>query len=68
MFRTLVIAAFIGAGAAAAAVGAAPLASASGPYSNCTEAHQDGRWDIPSSDPDYWDGGDRDGDGYACES
>ncbi|MCV7014310.1 excalibur calcium-binding domain-containing protein [Mycolicibacterium madagascariense] len=46
----------------------APLASADGPYKNCTAAHKDGRYDIPKGDPDYWSGGDRDGDGIACES
>ena len=35
---------------------------------NCTEAHNDGVWDIPSSDEAYWEDGDRDGDGIACES
>lgn len=64
MFRTLIVAAVI----AAAAIGAAPVGNASGNYSNCTEAHQDRRWDIPQGDPDYWDGGDRDSDGIACES
>jgi hypothetical protein len=53
---------------AAVAVGVAPTASAVGPYRNCTAAHQDGRYDIPQGDPDYWSGGDRDGDGIACES
>lgn len=65
MFRTIIVAALI---AGAAAVGAAPLANASGPYRNCTEAHQDGRYDIPQGDPDYWPAGDRDNDGIACES
>jgi len=61
-------------GAAVISVGVglclAPLASASpGPvYSNCTEAHNDGVWDIPESDDAYWSDGDRDGDGIACES
>ena len=65
MIRALVVALAIG----AAAIGAAPVATASGKYSpNCTEAHQDGRYDIPQGDPDYWDGGDRDKDGYACDS
>ncbi|BBZ29482.1 calcium-binding protein [Mycolicibacterium madagascariense] len=60
---------FIAAAAVAAvAVGMAPLASADGPYKNCTAAHKDGRYDIPKGDPDYWSGGDRDGDGIACES
>ncbi|MET0456253.1 MAG: excalibur calcium-binding domain-containing protein [Mycobacterium sp.] len=53
---------------AAVAVGIAPAASAAGPYRNCTAAHEDGRYDIPQGDPDYWSGGDRDGDGIACES
>jgi len=53
---------------AATAVGLTPVAAAAGPYRNCTEAHKDGRYDIPQGDPDYWSGGDRDGDGIACES
>jgi hypothetical protein len=65
MIRLLIVAASV---AAAAAVGLAPIAQASGPYRNCTEAHQDGRWDIPVGDPDYWPAGDRDNDGLACES
>jgi hypothetical protein len=65
MFRVLVASVFV---CLAAAIGAAPLAQASGPYANCTQAHKDGRWDIPVGDPDYWDGGDRDHDGIACES
>jgi Spy/CpxP family protein refolding chaperone len=52
----------------AALLGLAPLASASGPYANCTQAHADGRSNIPQDDPDYWPGGDRDHDGIACES
>jgi hypothetical protein len=28
----------------------------------------DVRWDIPKGDPDYWPAGDRDNDGFACES
>lgn len=64
MFRVFIAAALV---AGAAALGAA-TANAAGSYSNCTEAHQDGRYDIPQSDPDYWPGGDRDGDGIACES
>jgi hypothetical protein len=51
-----------------AAVGIAPAALAAGPYANCTQAHKDGRYDIPQGDPDYWSAGDRDGDGIACES
>ncbi|RDH74821.1 calcium-binding protein [Mycolicibacterium moriokaense] len=52
----------------AAGFGTAPSVLAAGPYKNCTQAHQDGRYDIPQGDPDYWSGGDRDGDGIACES
>lgn len=65
MFRTLIAAALV---ATAAALGAAPVANAEGPYANCSQAHADGRYDIPQDDPDYWSGGDRDGDGIACES
>lgn len=64
MVRILLIAVAIGVGA----VGLAPVAAAERPYKNCTEAHQDGRYDIPQDDPAYWSGGDRDGDGYACDS
>ena len=63
MIRTLIVALAI----AAAAIGAAPVAAASGKYANCG-AHQDGRYDIPQGDPDYWSAGDRDSDGIACES
>jgi hypothetical protein len=45
----------------------APVASAQRPYKNCTAAHADGRYNIPEGDDAYWSGGDRDGDGYACE-
>ena len=60
---------FIAAAAiAAVAVGVAPVASAAGPYKNCTAAHADGRYDIPQGDPDYVAAQDRDSDGVACES
>jgi Excalibur calcium-binding domain len=45
----------------------APSALADPPYKNCTEAHADGRYNIPSNDPAYRSALDRDGDGYACE-
>ena len=64
MFRVVVAASFL---VIAAAIGLAPQAVASGPYKNCTAAHQDGRWNIPKGDPDYWPAGDRDNDGIACE-
>jgi len=57
------LALFIGAG-----VIGAPVASAGPPYKNCTEAHQDGRWEIPKGDDAYRSKLDRDGDGIACES
>jgi hypothetical protein len=65
MIRTLIAAAFV---VTVTALGAAPVALAEGKYKNCTEAHDDGRYDIPQGDPDYWNGGDRDHDGYACDS
>ncbi len=69
--NTIVIRALL---VAAAALGiitgatvSAPMASASGPYRNCTEAHKDGRYNIPKGDPDYQSKMDRDNDGIACE-
>ena len=64
MIKAFIVAASI----VGAAVGTAPAALAAGPYANCTQAHKDGRYDIPQGDPDYWSAGDRDGDGIACES
>jgi hypothetical protein len=47
---------------------AAPTALAeSGPYKNCTAAHNDGRYNIPKGDSDYKASQDRDDDGVACE-
>jgi hypothetical protein len=37
------------------------------PYSNCEEAHADGRYNIPQGDPAYNPALDRDGDGIACD-
>lgn len=37
------------------------------PYANCDEALADGRTNIPSSDPRFNPGLDRDGDGIGCE-
>ena len=50
--------------------GRAPAAwAAPGPvYANCTEAREAGDTDIPIGDEAYWEDGDRDGDGVACES
>ncbi|MGH3521589.1 MAG: excalibur calcium-binding domain-containing protein, partial [Mycobacterium sp.] len=36
-----------------AGVVVAPIASAGPPYKNCTEAHKDGRYNIPRDDPAY---------------
>ena len=64
MIRTIIATAAI----AGTAMAGAPVATAGGPYANCTQAHKDGRYDIPQGDPDYWSAGDRDSDGIACES
>lgn len=37
-------------------------------YKNCTEAHKDGRWNIPADDPAYRPALDKDHDGIACAS
>lgn len=48
---------------------AVALSPASAPsYSSCDQAAQDGRYDIPESDPAYRTSLDRDDDGIACES
>lgn len=60
--------AVVSAAVAAALMVAAPAANANGKYANCTEAHRDGSYDIPQGDPDYWPAGDRDKDGFACDS
>jgi hypothetical protein len=65
MFRKLLVAALV---VTATAMGAAPTATGAGKYANCTQAHDDGRWDIPKGDPDYFPKGDADHDGVACES
>jgi hypothetical protein len=44
-----------------------PMALADPPYQNCNEAHADGRYSIPISDPAYRPDLDLDGDGLACE-
>lgn len=58
-------------GAVAAIVGigvsVAPTAPAEPPYKSCTEAHKDGRYNIPRGDPAYQQKLDRDNDGIACE-
>ncbi|MGX9790065.1 excalibur calcium-binding domain-containing protein [Mycobacterium sp. MMS18-G62] len=64
MIRLAIAAASV---AAAASIALAPAANAACPYRNCSEAFADGVCNIPSSDPCYWKGGDRDHDGIACE-
>lgn len=51
-------------------LGLAPSAfAAPGPvYANCTEAREAGDTDILVGSDAYWEDGDRDGDGIACES
>ena len=49
------------------ALATAPAVFADPPYRNCSEAHTDGRYNIPSNDPAYSPKLDRDGDGFACE-
>lgn len=45
----------------------APTGLAGPPYSNCGDAHADGRYSIPSTDPAYRPDLDIDHDGLACE-
>ena len=54
--------------AASIGLGLAPTATAVSPYENCSEAADDGVYNIPESSDDYWSDGDRDDDGIACES
>ncbi|HET9875363.1 MAG TPA: excalibur calcium-binding domain-containing protein [Mycobacterium sp.] len=48
-------------------VAVAPVSTAGPPYKDCSEAHADGRYNIPKDDPAYAPRLDRDGDGLACE-
>jgi Excalibur calcium-binding domain len=48
-------------------INADSTALADPPYQNCNEAHADGRYSIPTSDPAYDPALDPDGDGLACE-
>lgn len=60
---------FLPAALAAAGIGLvlAPVAAAS-PYESCSEAANDGVYNIPEGSDNYWPDGDRDDDGIACES
>lgn len=49
-------------------LGLAPTATAVSPYESCSEAADDGVYNIPEGSDNYWSGGDRDDDGIACES
>lgn len=64
MTRIAIAAAFV---CAAAAVGAAPLASADVYYKNCDAARDAGAAPIYEGQPGYAPHLDRDGDGVACE-
>lgn len=64
MFRTFGSALLL---VAAAAIGLAPIASASGPYSNCSQAKADGVGNITQDSPWYLAKLDRDHDVIACE-
>jgi hypothetical protein len=65
--RVLLVALDIGTGALGVGVAVAPASAAGPPYKNCSEAHADGRYNIPQDDPAYSSKLDRDGDGIACE-
>ncbi len=65
--RVLVVAMATVAAYLAIEVSSAPAAQAGPPYKNCTEAHKDGRYNIPKGDPAYQAKLDRDNDGIACE-
>lgn len=62
VFTALIATAF---GLAVSILGASPIQAA--PYSNCTQAKQNGDCDIPSSSDKYQSKLDRDGDGIGCE-
>ena len=64
MIRVLIFGAFM---AVAAAIGAAPAASADVVYKNCTAARDAGAAPVYEGDPGYGPHLDRDGDGVGCE-
>lgn len=66
-FRSLLIALGVTAAALGGSVAQAAAATAGPPYRNCSEAHADGRYNIPRDDPAYSSKLDREGDGLACE-
>jgi hypothetical protein len=66
MIRKLSISVAAFATIAGICIGATGVADAA-PFKDCTQAHNAGLCNIPKGDPNYWDGGDRDHDGIACE-
>ncbi len=65
--KTKVIPALMAAGFSVLPISLASVAQADPPYGNCTEAHQDGAYNIKKGEPGYRAKLDRDGDGVACE-
>jgi hypothetical protein len=57
----------LAAGILGSAAATSPVALADPPYKNCSQAHADGRYNIPRGDPAYQPKLDRDDDGIACE-
>ena len=53
--------------AAGIGLGLAPAVQQRTLYESCSEAAEDGVYNIPEDSDDYWSGGDRDDDGIACE-
>ncbi|BDB41278.1 MULTISPECIES: excalibur calcium-binding domain-containing protein [Mycobacterium] len=66
--RVLLASVAAGVGVLGIGLTVAPDAQADPPYANCTQAHNDGRYNIPKGDPAYSPKLDRDNDGIACES
>jgi Excalibur calcium-binding domain len=63
-----VIAAIVGVGVVVEhAEKTAPRHQVHHPYTDCNEAHADGRYNIPRGDPEYRPALDPDNDGIACE-
>lgn len=67
IFRVFIGAMAVGFAATGVGVAVAPPSAAGPPYKNCSEAHADGRYNIPEGDSAYSSKLDRDGDGLACE-
>jgi hypothetical protein len=65
--RTLLVATAVAGAILIPDMAVASVAFADPPYRNCSEAHADGRYNIPQDDPAYSPKLDRDHDGLACE-